>query len=63
MTCDTVVVFVTLRMNTRAAKIIPASTATVKSANTVSENVTSHTPISSGVSFRSSGISCHSPIL
>jgi len=63
VTCVTVVVLVTFRMNTRAARIIPASTATVKSANTVSAKVISQVPISRGESFRSSGISRHSPML
>jgi hypothetical protein len=43
VTCDTVVVAATRRMKRSAARIIPASTATVRSATTVSTNVTAHT--------------------
>ena len=50
-------------MNSSAARIIPASTATVRSANTVSTNVTSHTSRSVHPCFHSSPISCHSPML
>ena len=43
VTRDTVVVAATRRMKSSAARIIPTSTATVRSANTVSANVTSQT--------------------
>ena len=58
-----VVVSATLPMNNSAARIIPASTATVRSANTVSANVTSHTLISVFVSLSNCRISRHSPML
>ena len=43
VTRDTVVVRLTRRMNSSAASTMPTSTATVRSASTVSVNVTSHT--------------------
>jgi hypothetical protein len=63
VTCETVVVAATRLMNSRAARIIPASTATVRSAKTVSANVTTHTLMSVLVSLNSWGISRHSPML
>ena len=42
---DTVVVFATLRMNSRAARTMPTCTATVRSAKTVRAKVTSQTPM------------------
>ena len=63
VTRDTVVVTATRRMNSSAARIIPTSTASVRSANTVRKNVTSHTLMSVLVSFSRRGISCHSPML
>ena len=50
-------VLATRLMNSSAARIIPASTATVKSANTVRPNVTSHTLMSVLVSLSNCGIS------
>ena len=60
---DTVVVVATRRMNSSAARIMPASTATVRSATTVSANVTSQTSRSVQPCRHSSGISRHSPML
>ena len=62
VTRDTVVVVAILRMNSSAASIMPASTAIVRSANTVREKVSSHTLISVRVSRSISGISRHSPM-
>src|SRR5215813_15438026 len=63
VTTETEVVSVTLRIKTSTARIMPASTATVRSANTVNRKVASHTAISILDSFKSSGISFHSPML
>ena len=59
----TLVVAVTLRIYISAARIMPASTATVRSANTVKRNVMSQTEMSAQLSLRMSGISDHSPML
>jgi hypothetical protein len=58
-----VVVPATRRMNSSAASTIPTSTASVRSASTVSAKVTTHTAMSVFVSRSSCGISCHSPML
>ena len=56
------VVRATRLMNSSAASTMPTSTATVRSASTVSENVASHTATSVYECFNSSGISPHSPM-
>jgi len=61
VTCETVVVAATRLINSNAARIMPACTATVRSANTVSAKVTSHTLTSVLVSLSRDGISSHSP--
>ena len=63
VTRETVVVTETLRMKSSAARIIPTSTASVRSAKTVRANVTSQTAMSVRVRRSSFGISCHSPML
>ena len=50
-------------MNSSIARIMPSSTASVRSANTVSANVSSQTLMSIFVSFSSSRISPQSPTL
>ena len=63
VTSETVVVCETFRMKRSIARIIPVSTARVRSANTVSAKVTTQTLMSILVSFSSSGISPQSPTL
>ena len=63
LTRATEVVFATRRMKSSAASTMPTSTATVRSATTVSANVESQTAISAFVILSSAGISCHSPML
>ena len=62
VTRATVVVVVTRRMKSSAARIMPASTATVRSANTVSAKVMPQTAASAGASLRTPGTSRHSPM-
>src|ERR1041384_5734265 len=63
VTREMVVVAVTLRIKTNAARIMPVYTATVRSAKTVRMNVADQQATSSRESLSSSGISVHSPML
>src|SRR4029079_1932890 len=63
VTHETVVVFATFRMKSSAARMMPYSTAIVRSANTVRANVVAHTATVAHDILRSLGISLHSPML
>ena len=63
VTGETEVVSATLRMKVSAARIMPNSTAVVRSAITVSPKVTSHTAIADLVSCSRRTVSAHCPML